>query len=57
MFKDLLAAFHQQNTFQLGEFLLKSGVLSPIYVDFRVLISSPKILVNLKINKNIFLIF
>lgn len=36
--------------FKLGEFILKSGVLSPIYVDFRGLISSQQLMVILHFN-------
>jgi len=44
MSEELLSEFRKRNVFQLGEFTLKSGVLSPIYVDLQVLISSPDIL-------------
>lgn len=36
----------EHGVFKLGEFVLKSGLLSPIYIDFRGLISSQELMVN-----------
>jgi orotate phosphoribosyltransferase len=35
----------EHGVFKLGEFVLKSGYLSPIYIDFRGLISSQTLMV------------
>jgi uridine monophosphate synthetase len=41
----LIEELHKQNVFRIGDFTLKSGMQSSIYIDLRVLISSPAILV------------
>ncbi|KAI6207290.1 hypothetical protein M3Y99_01851200 [Aphelenchoides fujianensis] len=35
---------HEKEVFKLGDFVLKSGLASPIYIDFRGLISSPRLM-------------
>ena len=42
--KDLYNKIYDAGCIQFGSFLLKSGILSPIYVDFRVLVSNPPLL-------------
>ncbi|PIO52804.1 hypothetical protein TELCIR_23589, partial [Teladorsagia circumcincta] len=40
----LFEALYAMEVFQMGEFYLKSGQMTPIYIDLRRLISQPKTL-------------
>lgn len=43
---ELIEQLFEIGAVKFGEFVLKTGIKSPVYFDFRILVSHPQLMVN-----------
>lgn len=44
--EELIVSLFEAGCVKFGSFKLKTGIMSPVYFDFRVIVSYPKLMVN-----------
>ncbi len=50
LLEEFMEGLYDLGCVKFGEFVLSSGLKTPVYFDLRILISCPKLLVNLFLN-------